>query len=71
VVTVKPGFVDTAMTRGRPGLFWLISPREAALQTLALARRGSGAVGFVPRRWALVALVVRSIPSFLFRRMNF
>jgi decaprenylphospho-beta-D-erythro-pentofuranosid-2-ulose 2-reductase len=71
VVTVKPGFVDTAMTRGKKGLFWLISADQAARQSLALARRGSGASGFVPARWALVAAVVRAIPSFIFRRMNF
>lgn len=70
VVTAKPGFVDTAMTRGKKGLFWVVSPRAAAARILALARRGSGASGFVPARWGLVALVVRSIPSFLFRRLN-
>ena len=70
VVTVKPGYIDTAMTRGKPGLFWLISADEAAAQTLALARRGSRS-GFVPARWALIALVLRAIPSFIFRRLNF
>jgi len=70
VVTAKPGFVDTAMTRGKKGLFWVVSPQAAAARTLALARRGSSASGFVPARWGLVALVVRSIPSFLFRRLN-
>ncbi len=70
VVTIKPGFVDTAMTRGRPGLLWLISADEAARRSLALARLGSGASGFVPWRWSLVAFVVRHLPSFVFRRMN-
>lgn len=71
VVTIKPGFVDTAMTRGKQGLFWLVSPATAAEQVLALARRGSSASGFVPRRWALVAWVVRNLPSFVFRKLNF
>ena len=71
VVTVKPGFVDTAMTAGVKGLFWLIKPEQAAKTSLALAHRGSGAQGFVPWRWSLVAMVVRSIPSFIFRRLNF
>lgn len=71
VVTVKPGFVDTAMTQGKPGLLWLISADEAARRTLALAARGTGASAFVPRRWGLVALVVRLLPSFLMRRLNF
>jgi NAD(P)-dependent dehydrogenase (short-subunit alcohol dehydrogenase family) len=71
VVTVKPGFVDTVMTRGMKGLFWLISPEQAAEQSIALARRGTSSSGFVPSRWALVAWVVRSIPSFIFRKLNF
>ena len=70
VVTIKPGFVDTAMTRGTKGLFWLISAEKAAQQILRLARKGSGASGFVPRRWAVVAFVVRNLPSWIFRRAN-
>ena len=71
VVTVKPGFVDTAMTAGRQGLLWLIPPERAAARALQLARKGRSASGFVPRRWWLVALIVRMLPSFIFRRLNF
>ncbi|MEO8797324.1 MAG: SDR family NAD(P)-dependent oxidoreductase [Polyangiaceae bacterium] len=71
VVTIKPGFVDTAMTKGKKGLFWLISPETAALASMNLIRRGTGAQGFIPMRWSLVAMVVRNIPSFVFRKMNF
>lgn len=71
VVTIKPGFVDTAMTRGMKGLFWLISAEQAAKTSLALARRGTSAAAFVPSRWALVAFIVRSLPSFIFRKLNF
>jgi decaprenylphospho-beta-D-erythro-pentofuranosid-2-ulose 2-reductase len=71
VVTIKPGFVDTAMTRGLKGLFWLISAEKAASLSLAVARRGSSASAFVPSRWALVAFIVRSLPSFIFRKLNF
>jgi hypothetical protein len=52
------------------GLFWLISPQQAAAQILRIARRSHAEV-FVPRRWALVGLVIRTIPSFVFRRLNF
>jgi short-subunit dehydrogenase len=71
VVTIKPGFVDTAMTRGMKGLFWLISAEKAAKTALALARKGKSAAAFVPSRWALVAFVVRNLPSFIFRKLNF
>jgi len=71
VTTVKPGFVDTAMTQGKPGLFWVISPEQAAETTLSVARRGAGAQAIVPWRWNLVMGVVRTLPSFVFRRLNF
>ena len=46
VVTIKPGFVDTAMTRGKPGLFWLVSAEEAARLSLKLAAKKNSASGF-------------------------
>ncbi len=69
VVTIKPGFIDTEMTRGTPGLFWLISPDRAAEMILAAARAGR-ALAYIPGRWRFVGLVVRSIPSILFRRLS-
>jgi short-subunit dehydrogenase len=69
VVTIKPGFVDTDMTRGVKGLFWLISSDRAAEIILRKARRGSVSA-YVPARWRLVMWVIRSIPSFVFRRLS-
>ena len=69
VCTVKPGFVDTVMTRGMEGLFWLISPEEAARMILDAARSRAN-VRYVPRRWFYVGVVIRSIPSFVFRHLN-
>ena len=70
VTTIKPGFVDTDLLKNAPKTFWVVSADEAAARTLAAvtARRQ---VAFVPPRWRLVSLVVRSIPSFIFRRLNF
>ena len=68
VVTIKPGFVDTQMTRGMKGLFWLISPSQAAETALAVAHDRQSPEVFVPARWSLVALVVRLLPSFIFGR---
>ncbi len=69
VVTIKPGFVATAMTEGLSGLLWLISAERAAELVLRAARRGA-TVAYVPARWRLVSLVLRSIPSFVFRRLR-
>ncbi len=69
VLTIKPGFVATQMTEGMDGLFWLITPEEAAAQILSAAR-SSAQVRYVPRQWWGLMTVIRCIPSFLFRKLN-
>jgi short-subunit dehydrogenase len=69
VVTIKPGFVDTAMTEGLTGTFWLLSADRAAEIILKKARRGA-VTAYVPARWRVVMWIIRSIPSFLFRRLK-
>jgi len=69
VCTIRPGFVATPMTAGMPGLFWLISADEAAKRILSAARSRVN-VRYVPFRWMWVGLVLRLIPSFVFRRMT-
>lgn len=68
VVTIKPGFIDTAMTRGKAGLFWVISAEKAAKLILDAARKGKTTV-YVPGRWRLVSMIVKSIPSFIFKHL--
>lgn len=70
VVTVKPGFVDTAMTQDLVKKPMMIPAPRAAQLILATARRGGSPSAFIPGRWALVGLIVRSIPSFLFRKLD-
>jgi len=69
VSTVKPGFVGTKMTAGKKGLFWVVSPEEAA-RTIAdrLDRRHE--VFYVYRRWALLGLSLHHVPRFLFKRFG-
>jgi len=69
VCTIKPGFVDTAMTRGAEGLFWLIGADDAARQILSAAR-WKWNTRYVPLRWWAVGTVLRLIPSFLFKRIG-
>lgn len=70
VTTIKPGFVDTELLKNAPKTFWVISPEEAAAQTLTAIRRRRQ-VAYVPSRWQFVGLAVRSVPSFIFRRLSF
>ncbi|MCA9971521.1 MAG: SDR family NAD(P)-dependent oxidoreductase [Anaerolineales bacterium] len=70
VTTIKPGFVDTVLIANAPKTFWVISPEDAAAQIYRAVRRRRQTV-YVPLRWTLVGLVIRHIPSFIFRRLNF
>lgn len=70
VTTVKPGFVDTRLLANAGKTFWVISPEDAAAQifrTIELGRQEA----YIPARWGIVALIVRLLPSTLFRRMSF
>jgi short-subunit dehydrogenase len=69
VTTIKPGFIDTVMTQGKEGLFWVKSPDEAATQIAKHIESGAQ-TRFVPGRWLAVSLVIRHIPSFIFRRLD-
>lgn len=68
VCTIKPGYVETAMTEGM-GFSNMITADEAAKQILRASRDRVNHC-YVPVKWRLIMAVVRSIPSFLFRRLN-
>ncbi|MCA9925800.1 MAG: SDR family NAD(P)-dependent oxidoreductase [Anaerolineales bacterium] len=70
VTTIKPGFVDTVLLENAAKTFWVISPKEAAVQISKAIKRRRQTV-YIPARWGLVGLIIRHIPSFIFRRMSF
>lgn len=71
IVTVKPGFVDTAMTAGMPLPPALTaSPQEVARAILAHAEKGAE-VFYVKPIWRLVMLIIRHIPEGIFKGLRF
>lgn len=70
VTTIKPGFVDTVLLENAPKTFWVISPEQAAAAIFQAIRRKKQTI-YLPTRWGLVGLIIRHIPSFIFRRMKF
>ena len=69
VTTIRPGFVETPMTKGLDGMFWVISADQAAEQILRAVRKRKS-VAYVPGRWRLVMAAIRNVPSFVFRKLN-
>jgi short-subunit dehydrogenase len=69
VTTIKPGFVDTILLENAPKTFWVISPAKAA-ELIFKAVKGKKQLVYIPARWRLVSLIIKNIPSIIFRRMN-
>ena len=69
-VCVKPGFVTTSMTEGLPRPPFAGHPDAVAKRVLAAIDRGKPVV-YAPPAWAVVMFVIRLLPRFVMRRLNF
>jgi decaprenylphospho-beta-D-erythro-pentofuranosid-2-ulose 2-reductase len=67
VVDVRPGFVDTGMTWGLPGVFLAASPERVARDVFRAARRGRSVV-YTPWFWRWIMAIIRRVPQFVFHR---
>lgn len=70
VVTVKPGMIETPMTLHMDKLMMPVSAKRAAKEILRVSRGKLWNTRHIPLRWLPVSLVIRSIPSFLFRKTS-
>lgn len=69
VITIKPGFVDTAMTYGLPGLFLVASPQYLG-ERIVRSLGKSADVVYLPWFWRYIMLIIKSIPEPIFKRMK-
>ena len=69
VLTVKPGFVDTKMTFGMPGLFLVASPEEIAASILKALKKKKNTV-YLPWFWFPIMTIIRAVPEFIFKKMK-
>lgn len=69
VLTVKPGFVDTAMIYGRPGVFLAANPQVVGKQIVKALDQKKEVV-YLPKFWRYIMLVVKIIPEKIFKRLK-
>jgi decaprenylphospho-beta-D-erythro-pentofuranosid-2-ulose 2-reductase len=70
VLTIKPGFVDTPMTRDfEKGALWASADQVAHGIVKAMDRSASGVL-YTPWFWRYIMLVIRLIPERIFQRLN-
>lgn len=70
VLLVKPGFVDTPMTQGLPlPKLLLATPEQVAKDiTHAIDKRRNSI--YTPWFWSLIMLLIRTLPTALFKKTN-
>ena len=69
VITIKPGFVDTAMTYGLPGLFLVATPQDIGVRIVAALDKSADVV-YLPWFWRYIMLIIKHIPEPIFKRMK-
>jgi short-subunit dehydrogenase len=69
VMTVKPGYVDTRMTWGKPGVFLNANPEKVAARIHRALKQRKDVI-YVPWFWGLIMFVVRAIPERFFKRLS-
>lgn len=67
VLTAKPGYVDTALVKDLPGMFGVATVEKAA-EDISKAIRRKKQVVYTPWWWRYILLIVKHVPSVIFRR---
>jgi decaprenylphospho-beta-D-erythro-pentofuranosid-2-ulose 2-reductase len=70
VVLVKPGPTDTPMTAHLKAKGARLAPAEDVAAAIVRGVAARTPVVYAPRRWALVMMVIRHLPRFVFDRMD-
>ena len=68
-VTVKPGFVDTAMTWGLDGMFLVAPPEKVATDILKAVEKRRDVI-YTPFFWRYIMLIIRHVPERIFKKLS-
>lgn len=70
LVTIKPGFVDTPMTKGLPLPGPLVAKPEQVAERIVKGIENKANTLYTPGFWALIMFIIRCVPQFVFKRLN-
>ncbi|WP_379968866.1 SDR family NAD(P)-dependent oxidoreductase [Epilithonimonas sp. UC225_85] len=70
VLTVKPGFMDTKMTEGLPLNPTLTASPKKAAEGIYKAYKNKKDVAYVLPIWAVIMMIIRNIPEFIFKKLK-
>jgi len=67
ITDIRPGFIETQMIAGRPGLFWVVSAERAACDILKAIKQKKK-VAYIPGRWWWIAQIWKILPEWIYHR---
>jgi short-subunit dehydrogenase len=68
VTDIRPGFVDTDMTKSNKEMFWVATPEKAA-QQIYEAINTKKKVAYITKRWGIIAFLLKIMPDFIYEKM--
>lgn len=68
ITDIRPGFVETAMTSGQKGMFWIIKSIEAS-RLIYNAILSKKSVAYIPGKWRFAAFIMRNLPEFIWNKL--
>ncbi|MEM9349104.1 MAG: SDR family oxidoreductase [Pseudomonadota bacterium] len=69
VVTVKPGFVDTAMTWNVDGMFLVAAPEKVAADIGRAVEKKKNVI-YTPGFWWLIMTIIKLVPEPIFKKLS-
>lgn len=70
VITVKPGYVDTAMTFDIPKKLFLNASPDYIGKKIAKSPQGFFDIIYLPWYWRWIMLIIKCIPEIIFKRLK-
>jgi short-subunit dehydrogenase len=68
VTDIRPGYVDTPMTKQNKGMFWVATPEKAAMQ-IAEAISSKKKVAYITKRYVIIAILLKMLPEWLLAKV--
>jgi len=68
ITDIRPGFVDTPMTKQNKGMFWVATPEKAAAQ-IADAIAAKKNVAYVTKRYFFLAILLKILPEWMLAKI--
>lgn len=65
---IRAGFIDSEMTSGKKGVFWLADTDRAVKQLLTDIRK-KRQISYITRRWRYMAWLIRLTPRYILERL--